>query len=196
MRENEDHTDKGRERVMLLLAIVDDDPNDSSALSALVAEYFKKNNRAYMFRVFNTSMDFIRSTENYDIVFMDIRMDQLDGLEVARIMRKINTSSALIFVTHMAQLAIKGYEVDALHYLTKPLSAEKLTQVLSKAADKLSVEPPSVVISCDGETLKLYESDILYNEHILSQTCGTERIDNRLHQPRKWNFSEASSRKF
>ena len=74
MRENEDHTDKGRERVMLLLAIVDDDPNDSSALSALVAEYFKKNNRAYMFRVFNTSMDFIRSTENYDIVFMDIRM--------------------------------------------------------------------------------------------------------------------------
>ena len=68
---------------------------------------------------------------------MDIRMDQLDGLEVARIMRKINTSSALIFVTHMAQLAIKGYEVDALHYLTKPLSAEKLTQVLSKAADKL-----------------------------------------------------------
>lgn len=71
---------------MLLLAIVDDDPNDSSALSALVAEYFKKNNRAYMFRVFNTSMDFIRSTENYDIVFMDIRMDQLDGLEVARIM--------------------------------------------------------------------------------------------------------------
>ena len=152
---------------MLLLAIVDDDPNDSSALSALVAEYFKKNNRAYMFRVFNTSMDFIRSTENYDIVFMDIRMDQLDGLEGARIMRKINTSSALIFVTHMAQLAIKGYEVDALHYLTKPLSAEKLTQVLSKAADKLSVEPPSVVISCDGETLKLYESDILYAEAFL-----------------------------
>lgn len=73
------NTDKERERDMLLLAIVDDDPNDSSALSALVAEYFKKNNRAYMFRVFNTSMDFIRSTENYDIVFMDIRMDQLDG---------------------------------------------------------------------------------------------------------------------
>lgn len=53
------------------------------------------------------------------------------------------------------------------HYLTKPLSAEKLTQVLSKAADKLSVEPPSVVISCDGETLKLYESDILYAEAFL-----------------------------
>ena len=44
---------------------------------------------------------------------------------------------------------------------------EKLTQVLTKAAEKLSVEPPSVVISCEGETVKLYESDILYVESFL-----------------------------
>ena len=121
MRENEDHTDKGRERVMLLLAIVDDDPNDSSALSALVAEYFKKNNRAYMFRVFNTSMDFIRSTENYDIVFMDIEMEDLDGMSAAKLLRERDKSVTLIFVTNMAQLAIKGYEVDALDFIVKPL---------------------------------------------------------------------------
>lgn len=57
--------------------------------------------------------------------------------------------------------------MDALHYLIKPISTEKLTQVLTKAAEKISVEPPSVVISCEGETVKLYESDIRYVESFL-----------------------------
>jgi DNA-binding LytR/AlgR family response regulator len=105
---------------MLRLAIVDDNPNDSAALRALVADYLIKNNHAHVIQVFNAPMDFIRSTENHDIVFMDIRMDKLDGLEVARIMRKINTDSVLVFVTAMAQLAIKGYEVDALDFIVKP----------------------------------------------------------------------------
>lgn len=150
---------------MLLLAIVDDDPNDSSALSALVAEYFKKNNRAYMFRVFNTSMDFIRSTENYDIVFMDIRMDQLDGLEVARIMRKINTSSALIFVTHMAQLAIKGYEVDALDFIVKPADQFSINYVLDKAINRLeSTSSTLIAIKTSDGIVSLSSNDITYVE--------------------------------
>ena len=91
---------------MLMLAIVDDDRDEASALSTLVAEYFRQKNKSYLFRVFHAPLDFIRSTENYDIVFMDIRMDKLDGLEVARIMRKINTSCVLIFVTHISISAI------------------------------------------------------------------------------------------
>ncbi len=149
---------------MLLLAIVDDDPNDSSALSALVAEYFKKNNRAYMFRVFNTSIDFIRSTENYDIVFMDIRMDQLDGLEVP-IVRKINTSSALIFVTHMAQLAIKGYEVDALDFIVKPADQFSINYVLDKAINRLeSTSSTLIAIKTSDGIVSLSSNDITYVE--------------------------------
>lgn len=67
---------------MLLIAIVDDERSDSSALKALVDTYFQQNRQAYMIHVFNGALDFIRSTENHDIVFMDIRMDKLDGLEV------------------------------------------------------------------------------------------------------------------
>ena len=57
--------------------------------------------------------------------------------------------------------------MDALHYLVKPIAEEKLKAVLSKAAQKLSVEPPSLVISCNGETVKLLEPDILYIESLL-----------------------------
>ena len=123
---------------MLLIAIVDDERSDSSALKALVDTYFQQNRQAYMIHVFNGALDFIRSTENHDIVFMDIRMDKLDGLEVARIMRKINTDSVLIFVTHMAQLAIKGYEVDALDFIVKPAAQGSIHYVLDKARKRLS----------------------------------------------------------
>ena len=60
-----------------------------------------------------------------------------------------------------------GYEVDALHYLMKPLSENKFMSVLSKAAEKLSIEPPSLIITCDNKTIKLYESDIIYIEAFL-----------------------------
>lgn len=122
---------------MLRIAIVDDSPADSAALRELVANFFLKNEQAHMIRIFDMPLDFIRSTDAHDIVFMDIRMDKLDGLEVARIMRKIDVESVLIFVTHMAQLAIKGYEVDALDFIVKPADQFSINYVLTKALTRL-----------------------------------------------------------
>ena len=68
--------------------------------------------------------------------------------------------------------------MDALHYMVKPVTREKLFQVLEKAAGRLAAEPPSVIISCAGETVKLYERDILYVESfrhdIVIHTRGEE----------------------
>ena len=103
----------------------------------------------------------------YDILLLDVEMKNINGIELAKRIRKDNNRAEIIFITSHFEFVGEGYEVDALHYLIKPISVEKLTQVLTKAAEKLSVEPPSVVISCEGETVKLYESDILYVESFL-----------------------------
>ena len=150
---------------MLLIAIVDDERSDSSALKALVDTYFQQNRQAYMIHVFNGALDFIRSTENHDIVFMDIRMDKLDGLEVARIMRKINTDSVLIFVTHMAQLAIKGYEVDALDFIVKPADQGSINYVLDKAMKRLEgVSNAAFALKTSDGIVSLSTNDIIYVE--------------------------------
>ena len=94
-------------------------------------------------------------------------MKNMNGIELAKRIRKDNNRAEIIFITSHFEFVGEGYEVDALHYLIKPISAEKLTQVLTKAAEKISVEPPSVVISCEGETVKLYEADIRYVESFL-----------------------------
>ena len=150
---------------MLRLAIVDDNPNDSAALRALVADYLTRNNHAHVIQVFNAPLDFIRSTENHDIVFMDIRMDKLDGLEVARIMRKINTDSVLVFVTAMAQLAIKGYEVDALDFIVKPADQFSINYVLTKALTRLENTSSTVfALKTSDGIVSLSSNDITYVE--------------------------------
>ena len=103
----------------------------------------------------------------YDILLLDVEMKNINGIELAKCIRKDNNRAEIIFITSHFEFVGEGYEVDALHYLIKPISAEKLTQVLTKAAEKISVEPPSVVISCEGETVKLYEADIRYVESFL-----------------------------
>lgn len=150
---------------MLLIAIVDDERSDSDALKELVDAYFQQNKQAYMIHVFNSALDFIRSTESHDIVFMDIRMDKLDGLEVARIMRKINQDFILIFVTHMAQLAIKGYEVDALDFIVKPADQLSITNALDKALKRLDGVSSSVFALKTAEgIISLSSNDIVYVE--------------------------------
>ena len=72
----------------------------------------------------------------------------------------------------------EGYEVDALHYLVKPVPAEKLRTVLDRAAARLAVEPPSVVIACEEGNVKFYESELLYAEsflhHLVLHTTGPD----------------------
>lgn len=94
-------------------------------------------------------------------------MKQISGIQLAKKIRKENSRVEILFITSHFEFMGEGYEVDALHYLVKPVNEEKLLQVLDKAAEILAVEPPYVIIRCDGETVKLYESEIVYVESFL-----------------------------
>ncbi|MBQ8137677.1 MAG: response regulator transcription factor [Clostridia bacterium] len=150
---------------MLLIAIVDDDPKDSGLLRSHVEAYFKKNDVPAVIHVFRDGLDFIRGTEHHDIVFMDIRMDKLDGLDAARLMRKINRDACLIFVTNMAQFAIKGYEVDALDFIVKPASMTSITYVLDKAMKRLGDSNNMMLpLKTSEGTVSIASNDIQYVE--------------------------------
>ena len=103
----------------------------------------------------------------FDILLLDIQMEGISGMELAKRIRKDKGRAEIIFITSHFEFAGEGYEVDALHYLLKPVQEDKLASVLAKAADRLAIEPPFVIFNCDGETVKLWEDDIWYVEAFL-----------------------------
>ena len=156
---------------MLLIAITDDDAEDAGRLKKYVDRYCTEHSLAAVTHVFSDGMEFVRSRENYDIVFLDIQMKTLDGLETARLIRKIGRDSILIFVTNMAQFAIKGYEVDALDFIIKPAAEASIYYVMDKAMKRLSgISGTVLAIRTAEETVSLPSSEITYIEvydHIL-----------------------------
>lgn len=152
------------------IAICDDERDQIEYIASIVASWSAHKGHNCEMRTFASAEAFLFEYEEdkaYDILLLDVEMKTMNGIELANRIRKDNNRAEIIFITSHFEFIGEGYEVDALHYLIKPISAEKLSQVLTKAVEKLSVEPLSVVISCDGETVKLYESDILYVESIL-----------------------------
>ena len=152
------------------IAICDDEQNQIEYITSIVESWSANEGHNCEIHTFASAEAFLFEYEEnkaYDILLLDVEMKHMNGIELAKQIRKDNNRAEIIFVTSHFEFVGEGYEVDALHYLIKPISTDKLTQVLIKAAEKLSVKPPSVVISCDGETVKLYESDILYVESFL-----------------------------
>ncbi|MBE6999349.1 MAG: response regulator transcription factor [Ruminococcaceae bacterium] len=152
------------------IAICDDEQNQIEYIASIVTSWSACKGVGCEIRTFSSAEEFLFEYEEdkvYDILLLDVEMKGMNGIELAWRIRKDNNRAEIVFVTSHFEFVGEGYEVDALHYLMKPISAEKLMQVLTKAAEKISQEPPSVVISCEGETIKLYESDILYVESFL-----------------------------
>ena len=152
------------------IAICDDEQNQIEYITSIVTSWSNHKGHSCEIRTFASAEAFLFEYEEdkaYDILLLDVEMKNMNGIELAKRIRKDNNRAEIIFITSHFEFVGEGYEVDALHYLIKPISLEKLTQVLTKATEKLSVEPLSVVISSDGETVKLYESDIRYVESFL-----------------------------
>lgn len=117
---------------MIEIAIVEDEENYRNILQ----EYLQKYEQEYGEQIhLSVYTDGDEITENYsakyDIIFMDIEMQFMDGMTAARKIREADKGVIIIFITNMAQYAIQGYEVDALDYVLKPIAYFAFSKKLS-----------------------------------------------------------------
>lgn len=99
----------------------------------------------------------------YDIVFLDIEMPGMDGISLAKKLRELSEDVYIVFLTGHVEYAIKGYEVNALRYLTKPASEENVREVLEHVIKKQSSEKFIWIKNRDGER-RIRLSDIVFLE--------------------------------
>ena len=150
-------------------AVCDDDAAALEALSQGVDRWAAEQGHISCGRTFPSAEAFLfayQENNGYDLLLLDVEMQALSGIDLAKRLRRDGFGGEIVFITSHFEFAGEGYEVDALHYLTKPLSMEKLYTVLEKAVARISAEPPSVAVNVTGEgsTVKLYTSEILYAE--------------------------------
>lgn len=124
----------------LNIAVVEDDPADAKVLQKYLADFFAHSGRKCNVEVFGDSEIFYQTfSPKYNIVFLDIEMPRVSGMEIARKLRAADKDVIIVFVTAMAQYAVEGYEVSAFDYIVKPVSYKVFEVKMRRILESLSV---------------------------------------------------------
>ena len=131
----------------LRCCVIDDEP----LAAELIAAYVRRTPSLELAGVFNSAQDAFATISAGDIalVFLDIQMPQLSGLEFARILPR---DTRVIFTTAYAGYAIEGYKVNAIGYLLKPVSYPEFLEAVERAAGPGAPPPPGVAQSSAAES--------------------------------------------
>lgn len=150
---------------MIDIAIVEDNREQAAALESHIRTYAANHKLSVSVSVFYEPITFLEKYAPFHIVYMDIMMPMLNGMDAAKLLREKDEKVILIFVTTMRQYAIQGYEVAASDFIVKPVTypefALKFTKVLSRLEH---VMPPDVLIHTDTSFVRLSPRDIRYVE--------------------------------
>lgn len=152
---------------MILVAIVEDNEDSISGLKNLLKAVQKELNDLIEVETFSNGLDFIESYEpKYDLVFMDIDMPLMNGIEASKKLREKDNDVELIFTTALSQYALFGYDVNASAYLVKPFtedrkSIERIKKVISR---KMEEEKNFYVFTKDKSASKVLYNHITYVE--------------------------------
>jgi len=119
---------------MYQIAICEDEKIFSESQKKICTDIFIKNNIEYHIDIFENSSQFLSSflikQQNYDLILLDIIMDGLNGMELAGEIRKHDNEATIIFITSTRDFALQGYDVNALHYLIKPVNTVELERLI------------------------------------------------------------------
>ena len=121
---------------MIRLALVEDDELYRSQLREYIDKYSAVSGEKFTVAEFSDGDEIALGYKAvYDIILMDIEMKFMDGMMAAEEIRKVDTEVIIIFITNSPQYAIKGYAVDALDYVLKPVSYYAFSQRLGRAVE-------------------------------------------------------------
>lgn len=151
---------------MVHIAIVEDSPFDQKMLVDCLQEYEAETGTKMQILIYSSGEKLLeRYPENLDILFMDIMMENMDGLKTARLVRRQDEKVLLIFVTSMIQYAIQGYSVDAMDFVVKPVTYTGIKLRMDRALHKLQQSlPVHLEISNQEGTWQVNANDICYLE--------------------------------
>lgn len=152
------------------IAIVEDEKEAAILLKNHITKYATEEKYFIDVAIFNNPIIFLdkyNANEIFDVVFIDINMPQINGMELAKKIRKIDTTIIIVFVTNMSQFAIQGYAVNAFDFLVKPVGYESFKHHFDRIVGHYNLHRNDLInIKVGREYRQFSISDIYYVEMI------------------------------
>lgn len=154
-----------RELIMINLAIVEDEDSYAKQLTEYIEKYQSESGNMFKVTRFKDGDEITNGYKPvFDIILMDIEMKLMDGMTAAEEIRRLDSDVVIMFITNMTNYAIRGYQVDALDYVLKPVSYFAFSQKLGRAISKIKRSPSTISIDMASGVKKLSVDDIFYIE--------------------------------
>ncbi len=157
---------------MIRIAICDDEKHMSDHIRAMASDFFRKKNREIQLRTFLSGEELLNYDGQMDILFLDIQMNGMDGLETARKLRAGKFRGFLIFITVLKEMVFQSFEVQAYDYLVKPVDEKQFRKTMERlyvsmqntSEDSLLVQqgyerrivPKDEIVFCEVIDRKIY----------------------------------------
>jgi DNA-binding LytR/AlgR family response regulator len=148
---------------MIVIAIADDEKCEQETLVSYYNELQKEVQEELIVRVYDSGEALLDAYDGgWDIVCLDIDMSGQDGIETARKLRETDRQVIIIFITNMAQMAIRGYEVQALDFIVKPVNYFSFAMKMKNAFDIIqNRKSKNIVVGTTGG-IRRFSTDVLY----------------------------------
>ena len=140
---------------MIKIAIVEDEEKYQIQLEDCLNKFFIEKNIDFEYKVFKNGLDFVESFQsNYDVIFFDIELPIMNGMEASKKIRNIDHNVEIIFVTRLNNYAIDGYLVNAFDYVLKPVNYYNFVLTLERILPHLKGNDKSIVIYTNKTSFK------------------------------------------
>lgn len=161
------------------IAIIDDLEQERAILTSYLKKYSQTNNIYIRLSTYTSGEEFLKSaSDSFDLIFLDVYMGGMTGLETAQKIRESNQTCLLVFSTASSDFAIKSFRVRAFDYLVKPYSYEQFIEVMHLAEKKIKNISHYIEVKESREMVRILLRNIIYvdysNHYIQIHT--TDRI--------------------
>lgn len=154
--------------MLLKIAICEDDPTQASNLKRMVADWGGQRGQKLQISVYGGCEAFLSDwmeSMDFGLVLLDIDLGgDISGMELARRIRRKDKAVEILFVTGLPEYMSQGYDVSALHFLVKPVKAERLKGVMDKALASMKKKERFLLLETDGDAERIPVSRIVYGE--------------------------------